>query len=75
MLLVKKLCFHTIILAVTLKSVEFSLEAKQILTGQNRREGRPPKTTKALQKQSKNNSKNILEEKKLKKLNKNFEAV
>lgn len=32
---------YTVILAVSLKSVEFPLEAKQIPIGQNRRKGRP----------------------------------
>ena len=43
------MCSHIIILAVTLKLVEFPQASMQIPIGQNRKRGRPNKTKKALQ--------------------------
>jgi len=45
-----------IILAVTLKLVEFPQASMQISIGQNRKRGRPNKTKKALVRQNENNS-------------------
>ena len=45
-----------IILAVTLKLVEFPQASMQIPIGQNRKRGRPNKTKKALVRQNENNS-------------------
>jgi len=47
---------HIIILAVTLKLVEFPQASMQIPIGQNRKRGRPNKTKKALVRQNENNS-------------------
>jgi hypothetical protein len=48
------MCSHIIILAVTLKLVEFPQASMQIPIGQNRKRGRPNKTKKA--RQNENNS-------------------
>ena len=50
------ICSHIIILAVTLKIVEFPQASMQIPIGQNRKRGRPDKTKKALVRQNQNNS-------------------
>jgi hypothetical protein len=50
------MCSHIIILAVTLKLVEFPQASMQIPIGQNRKRGRPDKTKKALVRQNENNS-------------------
>ena len=50
------MCSHIIILAVTLKLVEFPQASMQIPIGQNRKRGRPNKTKKALVRQNENNS-------------------
>ena len=50
------ICSHIIILAVTLKIVEFPQASMQIPIGQNRKRGRPEKTKKALVRQNENNS-------------------
>jgi hypothetical protein len=50
------MCSHIIILAVTLKLVEFLQASMQIPIGQNRKRGRPNKTKKALVRQNENNS-------------------
>ena len=50
------ICSHIIILAVTLKIVEFPQASMQIPIGQNRKRGRPDKTKKALVRQNENNS-------------------
>ena len=47
---------HIIILAVTLKLVEFPQASMQIPIGQNRKRGRPNKTKKALVRKNENNS-------------------
>jgi len=49
-------CSYIIILAVTLKLVEFPQASKQIPIGQIRKRGRPNKTKKALVRQNENNS-------------------
>jgi hypothetical protein len=50
------MCSHIIILAVTLKLVEFPQASMQIPIGQNRKRGRSNKTKKALVRQNENNS-------------------
>ena len=50
------MCSHIIILAVTLKLVEYPQASMQIPIGQNRKRGRPNKTKKALVRQNENNS-------------------
>ncbi len=50
------ICSHIIILAVTLKPVEFPQASMQIPIGQNRKRGRPNKTKKALVRQNEINS-------------------
>ena len=50
------ICSHIIILAVTLKIVEFPQASMQIPIGQNRKRGRPDKTKKVLVRQNENNS-------------------
>jgi hypothetical protein len=49
-------CSYIIILAVTLKLVEFPQSSMQIPIGQIRKRGRPNKTQKALLRQNENNS-------------------
>jgi hypothetical protein len=49
-------CSNIIILAVTLKLVEFPQASMQIPIGQNIKRGRPNKTKKALARQNENNS-------------------